>query len=454
MITESPASQGPPVVGQDRPHPPAVLAALSSRSQIPDEVRIPLTLLLSQETSTGFLEAVIDWRITSIYVINLKPKDLISLFDRYDKVFVERVQELYDSPAGSADAEQNIEILLKAGIQILEHLKTVKHVILFKSADLLLEIFRRTTRFSNLLLATELFTHFMKAFRKKELIQEYLKNCMFQLITCIYIFAHQFNILAPELKYQLEDLMPTAENKKKLSELTRHPSVTIDITREYNMDFQYLEEFENSSMRKEQTASVADIVRQPVSELASGIDSLVDQKIKIALDDNSPLYYALRFKILFFKELQQSGDALRVATLSLQSLTIFHCISEDSAYLNMMKACHRMLSPLRMDLSWETVESLLHNTYPIDFYIALLEAKWSFIQSSAFNQDQVNLMHQLLQRIMTGIQRLYQREKADQSKISVRKVVRGTPGEHRTVRGQSDKAPLRFYRRALRHRNR
>ena len=99
---------------------------------------------------------------------------------------------------------------------MFEYLKTVKFVILFKSADLILDIYRHSTRISNFLLATELLDNFLKAFRKKEFIYEYLKDSIFQLIACVYIMAHQFNILSSESNIQVTDLLPSAANKKKV----------------------------------------------------------------------------------------------------------------------------------------------------------------------------------------------------------------------------------------------
>lgn len=90
------------------------------------------------------------------------------------------------------------------------------------------------------------------------------------------------------------------------------------------------------------------------------------------MDDNSPLRYALRFKILFYKNLVQQGQGVQVVCLSLKALALIEVISEDKTYNHLINANQKMFSPPVVDLNWESIEKMLHNTYPIDFYVNLL----------------------------------------------------------------------------------
>ena len=103
------------------------------------------------------------------------------------------------------------------------------------------------------------------------------------------------------------------------------------------------------------------------------------------MDDNSPLRYALRFKILFYKSLMQQNQGVEVACLSLKALALIEIIAEDKTYSHLVSACQKMLSPPVVDLNWETIEIMLHNIHPIDFYVNLLQAKWTTIATVPFN---------------------------------------------------------------------
>jgi hypothetical protein len=410
-----------PVVDRpERPYPPTLLQSITPRHPIPDEVRIPLTPFLECH-GDEFLEAIVEWKITNIYTINLKPKDVITLFERFDLIFLDKVDALKKQIIGS---EEGIHLVLKAGVQLLEQLKQAKFFVLFKSIDLLLDVFKNTTRFENLILGMDLFIHYLQAFRKKEIAHDYLKEKMFHMITFVYLCCLHMNALSQECKFDLENLLPNHQNNKKLLELVQKPEITIDFNREYNLDFSQLVDFELSESKNEKTFTVQEILKKPATQFTSSITSFLEKRVKHPVSEDSPLMYAIRLRVLFLNEISTTKSGVNLSILTLKAICLIHMLSEDKVNGSLLATNKKMFSPVIFDLPWESLEQLLLNRdYPLELHIGLLQAKWSTIQFDVFNAEQVGHMNKLLQRIMANIHRCLQKEKsaAEVSRLSIQR---------------------------------
>ena len=394
--------------GSSRPYPQSVLQSITPRNPIPDEVRIPLTPILTHQ-GDEFLKSILEWPITSLYCINLLPKDVVLMFDRYDQLIIEKVSNLKKQ---TKDAEDGIVLALKAGIQILDQLKSVKYVILFKSADLLIDIFNNTTRFSTVVLCMDLLIHYLQAFRKKELVHEYLKDKVFPLITFVYLCCLHMNSLSTECKFDTESLLPNQQNNKILAQLIAKPEITIDLNRGYGQTFENLEEFELADSKHEKTFFVQDLLKKPVAQINVTLKQFLDKKVNMQPAEHSPLMFALRLKLLMLYELSATKSGVNLAILSLKSVTVIHMLSEDKSYTQYLESNKKMFSPVIFDLPWENLEQLMiSREFPLDLYVVLLQAKWSTIYYEPFDTEQVTCMNKLLQRIMANIQRSLQKEK-------------------------------------------
>jgi len=391
-----------------RPYPPSVLHTATPRSQVPEEIRIPLRPLLDHH-GDNFLRAIIDWELTTVYCINLKHKDVVTLFDRYDRLLGEATSAVKNK-AGDTDAEDRLELALRAGLQLIEYLRSVKFFILFKSADLMLEVFKGTGRFSNMILALDLLIAFIQGFRKKELAQEYLKESMFPLMAAVYICALNLNVLSIEHKY--DAMLFLNKGEKIVKEALAKCEVTIDLLREYHLNCNQLEEFEHNTTKNEKVLSIIDLIKCPISKLEENISIFCEQKLRKGAEKDSPLRYALRIKALCFRELQAQNPT-NVGVLCLKATTLINLLSEDKLAVSALSLCQKIFSPAPFNLSWDFIEDMLVKPVHFDIHLALLQCKWAQIQSTPFDQEAILTMHSLLQRVMSSVNRLLQKEQTE-----------------------------------------
>ena len=405
-----------------RQYPPSVIQSITPKTPIPDEIRVGLEDVILCHERDAFISAILEWKLTTIYCINFRPKDMMTLFERYDSYFLETLREmktLQDSNKDPKNLEDRLERIIKAGIQLLEILRSVKFVALFKSSDLIIDVFKTTSRFSTLLLAMAMLVQFLVAFRKREIVIDYLKERNFELVTAVYICALQFNALSSEMKYDFEDLLCQGTLPKKMQELILKPEVIIDSARDYNLNFKDLTDYDHPASKNERSFNLQDIIRKPTYQLNNLLNTFAESKLRQPLDQESPLRLALRLKIMMLKELSATKSSLKIGLLGLYSHSVINIITNDKTQTAYLQLNQKIFSPIVSYIHLENLEKWLQSPLPHEYHSAILTTCWSKIQSQAFDSLTVNYLHKILYRILSNIHRLMLKERSENVKEGI-----------------------------------
>ena len=370
-----------------------------------------LETILQSETDEAFIRALSDWNAFTIYGINLKMKEISALYLRLDQMILNRVSKLKKPQVEhTSQIENEIEEILKATWSVVDNLHYSKYLILFKSLDLLIEILTLTTRFTNLIQTVSLLSTILPIFKNKNLIVVELKpERVDDLILMLEAFVHNLNMLSSRRVVDVDDYLATKGADKtlspKLKTLLRDPEFIVDTSRDDWVAQLHPDDPEMVDQRNERQLSFTEVMRYSEDQMANDLYPFVCQNLgrkKKPLLRTSPLWLALRVKIMFLRELNSTQCTVGPASLILQSQRMLQHILEDRA---------PKYVPLPVLPDWAGIER--HITDPLNpkILMHLMDAKWAKVKVQAFKKQEFAEMHLALQKTLSSIIRRIEQDR-------------------------------------------
>lgn len=202
----------------------------------PPEVQILIEEHLLTCNEEDFVNRLVEWTLIPYTYGHLNYKEMLRLFDRIDSSFIKFISQLKDlrmellapHKEGTMAEEESsndqlkkydeieklemmIQDLLRGTINVLDIVKGVKYANLFKSIDILSDIFLYSEKLENIGLVLDIISIARTVIRKKNILVNYIGDKMPHIIWHVLNISKFYQFLNKDLK-SLKSYQSTVED--------------------------------------------------------------------------------------------------------------------------------------------------------------------------------------------------------------------------------------------------
>lgn len=270
--------------------------------------------------------------------------------------------------------EHLISELLHGAVNLLDIVKGVRYANLFKSVDILSEIFIYSEKILNIGLVLDIISIARTVMRKKNILINYIGDKMPLIIWHVLNISKFYNLLNADLH-----------------SLTNYLSKSEDLYSKFDA----LNFFRRFYLNPEYTSQL-------------GLDNLTQEKVESILAHPNNLYKKELYIFKLFSLLKNNWDEdvfprLDFMSVTMKATSLYSILEKETFVKKEIENMWQFNTLHKWELSWDKVKYFLSIPANSDLYCTVIRSKWNQITLDEFNLVELNKMKKILRLLLLNI---------------------------------------------------